>query len=165
MRIKRIHLVRLRSDIPDDIVLPLPSYINGGIYILQVETDEGLVGLGEPSPYGAPPEKMAAAMASPLMRSLLGKDPLAADALPPQPSFCGGYGMSADQALMAGCSQAIWDLRGKIHGKPLHRLLVPDAPRIEKGRFRLSDRPGLGIALDEAFVRQFLADRVSQEGV
>lgn len=127
MKIKSIHLMRIQAEITSEIALPVPSYITSGIYILRLETEEGLVGIGEPSPYGASPDQMEMALYSSRFRAVLGKDPLSDDVLMPQLAGGGGYGLLAEQAVLAGYSQAIWDLRGKIQQEPLYRLLNPHA--------------------------------------
>lgn len=89
--------------------------------IVVVETDEGLVGIGEASPYG-----QLGPIASWIRRlrpQLVGRDP-GEGALAPSPH---GRDRAYDCAV-AGLDCALWDLRGKLAGKPVAALLNPEGP-------------------------------------
>jgi len=91
--------------------------------IVEVETDEGIVGLGEgPSPANVPTiEKVFAPR-------LLGRDPIdiAGAELLCLPSW-GGVGTAdvdlASIRAFGAVEMALWDIRGKAWGKPLYELL------------------------------------------
>lgn len=80
-------------------------------------TDEGIVGLGEPSPYGgAIPLKEAVERLKP---HLIGKDPFDVDLF----VIPWRYGRSVDRLAIAGINIACWDIMGKATGRPVCQLL------------------------------------------
>lgn len=88
--------------------------------IVQVRTDEGLVGIGEASAYGWPAR--IAEWVDWLAPSLIGKDALD-PAAAPHPN---GRDRGHDTAV-AGIDCALWDLRGQAEGKRVSELLA-DSP-------------------------------------
>jgi L-alanine-DL-glutamate epimerase-like enolase superfamily enzyme len=87
--------------------------------VVRIATDDGIVGIGEASAYGWP-HKISDWVAW-LSPALLGKDPRDPGlALPPHDTD------RAYDAAVAGIDCALWDLRGKIAGKPTAALLNPD---------------------------------------
>lgn len=91
---------------------------------VQLETDEGLTGIGEASHGGFGPDRDAIVTAI-LERQcrplLLGKDPCAVHAaLPPLQSLVDGL---ASATAVSACEQALWDLAGQAAGVPVYRLL------------------------------------------
>ncbi len=89
---------------------------------LKVETDEGIVGWGEPVIEGR-----AATVATAVKEAfdyLLGKDPLRIEehwqALSRMQFYGGG---PVAQSAVAGIDQALWDITGKAYGVPVHALL------------------------------------------
>jgi len=99
----------------------------GGLYpgttktIIQVETDEGLTGLGE-----APSADLAELVES-IGEALIGADPLDIAAcerrcVPPW-QIVQNTDDSRVVRAFGGIEIALWDLRGKVAGEPLHRLL------------------------------------------
>ena len=93
------------------------------IGLIEVHTDAGLVGFGETYSGVYAPELVepAAAFWKP---SLLGKDPLdeaaSADLLLSIP-FVGRSGLLS--SVFGGIEIALWDIRGKAAGRPVHELL------------------------------------------
>lgn len=93
--------------------------------IVRVETDTGLVGVGEC--YGMPsPEVTATVVTKILAPLLLGRD--AADSLPLwemlfSSQAAGGHTRGFYLEAIAGIDIALWDLRGKALGLPVHALL------------------------------------------
>jgi galactonate dehydratase len=89
---------------------------------LKIETDEGLCGWGEPVLEGRA-ETVAAAVAE-LADYLVGKDPSPIEdhwnVL-----YRGGFyrGGGVLMSAIAGIDQALWDIKGKALGQPVHRLL------------------------------------------
>lgn len=63
----------------------------------------------------------------------------------------------------AHCAAAIRDFRaqefspGRFPTEDWEKAVIYDGPVIKDGKYRLSDRPGLGVALNEDFVRSHLA--------
>lgn len=90
--------------------------------LVKLHTDEGIVGIGEPSPYGGVGNLRRAV--ENLKPSLLGEDPfdVARIADPAEhfgPQFASGPGRFA----LAGIDVACWDAMGKATGQPVCKLL------------------------------------------
>jgi galactonate dehydratase len=109
---------------------------------LKVETDEGIVGWGEPVVEGRA-HTVAAAVAE-LADYVVGKDPRQVEdhwtVL-----YRGGFyrGGSVHMSALAGIDQALWDIKGKALGVPVYELLggkVRD--RIRVYSWIGGDRPG-----------------------
>jgi L-alanine-DL-glutamate epimerase-like enolase superfamily enzyme len=90
--------------------------------LVEVSTDQGLVGIGEGSPYGGPVEmkQFAEQYVKPL---LIGQNPFDVELLagcwsstPPVPGF----------RVWAGVDSALWDVIGKAKGLPVYKLLATD---------------------------------------
>jgi galactonate dehydratase len=98
----------------------------------RVETDEGLVGWGEPVVEGRA-EAVRAAVAE-LAEYLVGRDPLRVEDHWQLLSRGGFYrGGAVLSSALAGLDQALWDIAGKARGLPVHELLggpVRDAVRV-----------------------------------
>jgi L-alanine-DL-glutamate epimerase-like enolase superfamily enzyme len=115
----------VRTDVPSDWSEPTASFVSDGALLLEVTTDAGLVGWGEPSPYGAPMPALLDALHS-IVPALLGAE---VDALPEllhavTTEGVHVYGRAARSAVVAGLSQAAWDLRGHVAGRPTYELLA-----------------------------------------
>jgi L-alanine-DL-glutamate epimerase-like enolase superfamily enzyme len=92
--------------------------------LVEVFTDKGIVGIGESSPYGGPPQ-MKKMIEEWIRPTLLGKNPFDVEQLTP--------GWSAQRgrpgaATWAGIDMALWDIIGKATNTPVYRLLATDAP-------------------------------------
>ena len=89
---------------------------------LKIETDEGITGWGEPVVEGRA-ETVAACVAE-LADYLVGKDPA-----PIEDHWTvlyrGGFyrGGAIHMSALAGIDQALWDIKGKALGQPVHMLL------------------------------------------
>lgn len=144
MRIAEVRLRRLEGVLPTDgalweqrLVRPLdvyPEYRDredheGGVqtaegfrlvgHFVEVETDEGLVGRGGPVP-----EQVAYVVAKDLRRILLGADPIAGEKLWDQMHRSQVHGRAGNAMLaISAVDCALWDLRGRWLGQPVHRLL------------------------------------------
>jgi glucarate dehydratase len=112
---------------PVNIPLEKPMWWSGGHYpgtskiILQVETDQGLVGLGE-----APSTDVLPALMD-MAERLIGADPCNIAAceglcVPPWAIVQNTDDATVVKAFGA-IEIALWDLRGKVAGEPLYRLL------------------------------------------
>jgi L-rhamnonate dehydratase len=94
------------------------SVAKTAIYV-EIETDEGISGL-----YGPIDETQAFIVRKSLQPFLLGRDPLATEALQDQMVRLHRHGRSG--LFMTGISAidcALWDLKGKAWGEPVYRLL------------------------------------------
>jgi galactonate dehydratase len=89
---------------------------------LRVETDTGIVGWGEPIIEGRAATIKTAV--DELMELLTGKDPLNIEDHW-QVMYRGGFyrGGPILMSAIAGIDQALWDIKGKHHGAPVHQLL------------------------------------------
>lgn len=89
---------------------------------LKIETDEGLVGWGEPVIEGKAATVKAAVVE--MMEGLIGKDPLNIEDHW-NVMYRGGFyrGGPVLMSAIAGIDQALWDIKGKYHNAPIHQLL------------------------------------------
>ncbi len=90
--------------------------------ILKVHTDEGIVGIGEPTLEGR--EQTVAACIQEIGRYLIGQDPRKIEhhwqAIYRTNFYRGGPILSS---ALSGIEQALWDITGKWLGQPIYRLL------------------------------------------
>lgn len=129
---------------------------------LKVETDEGIVGWGEPVVEGRA-HTVAAAVAE-LADYVVGKDPRQVEdhwtVL-----YRGGFyrGGSVHMSALAGIDQALWDIKGKALGVPVYELLggkVRD--RIRVYSWIGGDRPGeTAVQARERAARGFTAIKMN----
>ena len=125
---------------------------------LKVETDERVTGWGEPVVEGRA-ETVAACVAE-LADYLIGKDPGAIEdhwtVL-----YRGGFyrGGAVHMSALAGIDQALWDIKGKVLGQPVHALLGgPVRQKMRVYSWIGGDRPqGLVEGAREAASRGFTA--------
>lgn len=89
---------------------------------LKIETDEGITGWGEPVLEGK--ALSVEAMVHELSDYLIGKDPLLIEDHW-QVMYRGGFyrGGGVHMSAIAGIDQALWDIKGKAAGLPVHALL------------------------------------------
>ncbi len=89
---------------------------------LKIETDEGLVGWGEPVIEGR--ARTVEAAVHELSKVLVGQDPSRINDLW-QAMYRGGFyrGGPILMSAIAGIDQALWDIKGKALGAPVHQLL------------------------------------------
>jgi L-alanine-DL-glutamate epimerase-like enolase superfamily enzyme len=93
--------------------------------LVEVETDDGLIGIGEAAHFGGPLASTAAVIDGELRGHLVGEDPREIERLwelmhrRAYKHARGGIVIAA----MSGVDIALWDLRGKMAGMPLWRLL------------------------------------------
>jgi galactonate dehydratase len=89
---------------------------------LKIETDEGVIGWGEPVVEGR--AETVAALVAELADYLIDKDPSAIEdhwtVL-----YRGGFyrGGALHMSALAGIDQALWDIKGKVLNQPVHALL------------------------------------------
>lgn len=127
MRITDVEYFTLKCSIPNNFPKPTASFVNDGVIFLRVHTDDGFIGVGEPSPYGAPLKDMVKILDDFLIPKWIGCNPLDITRLSYQESKKVGYGNVGQNALVAGFSQALWDIYGKIEGKPVYKLINPNS--------------------------------------
>ncbi len=115
----------VRTVIPSDWTEPTASFVSDGALLLEVVTDAGLIGWGEPSPYGAPMPALLDALGA-IGPTVVGVE---VDALlgllrKVATERVHAYGRAARTAVVAGLSQAAWDLCGHVAGRPTYELLA-----------------------------------------
>jgi L-alanine-DL-glutamate epimerase-like enolase superfamily enzyme len=109
----------------DSVTLGIGRAVKRDAVVVKVTTDDGVVGWGE-SHHGRAPGAVAHLVNTTLRQLVLGMD--AADVVGVWGRIykmqLGSHGMGAGTALaMSGIDQALWDIRGKVTGWPLYRLL------------------------------------------
>ena len=125
--------MRIRDVRTIPVECPLPKPVFDANYIMatkpallvEVETDEGVVGLGEAAHFGGPLRSPAAVLEGELREHVVGEDPREVERLwerMHQRAYKHARG-GVVIAAMSGIDIALWDLRGKLAGQPLWRLL------------------------------------------
>ncbi|CUM43850.1 mandelate racemase/muconate lactonizing enzyme family protein [Streptomyces gardneri] len=118
------------EDVPDWLRYPASSHLvlpRRGQYatLVKVHAEDGTIGIGEC--YGLPsPQVTATVVATVLAPLLIGQDALATTAVWErlyQGQAAGGHNRGFYLEALAGIDLALWDLRGKLAGEPVHRLL------------------------------------------
>ena len=126
MRIVEVKVHALRTPLEQPFAFSQGWVRNRSATLVEVVTDEGLVGWGEAFAQGLePPQIAAAVIESALKPLLLGADPLDTEVLWHRMYHATrDYGRKG--SVIAGISAidiALWDLAGKAHGVPVHKLL------------------------------------------
>lgn len=123
MKIINVKTILLTGPCTNDPYLSEARKLRSAAFI-QIETDNGLVGVGET--YGGYflPESVPDIVDF-FKPILIGKDPENIRELWAQMYHCGNFwcrvGLGA--IVLTGIEAALWDLKGKIHGLPVYRLL------------------------------------------
>ena len=103
-----------------------------GALLVQVETDEGISGLGECATFGASMSAMADVVERQLKGLLLGKNPLDIEYLWETmvwSNFANGR-RGIVMGAISGIDIALWDILGKAANLPLYRLLGANRDRV-----------------------------------
>ena len=104
-----------------------------GTVLVEVETDGGMVGLGEAGVGGGAPTLTQAVVEQLLKPMLVGQDPLLIERLW-QTMFERTRAAGRRGVVMhaiSGIDMALWDIAGKVAGLPLYRLLGAYADQLE----------------------------------
>ena len=125
MQIKDIEVILLRCSISDVYPHPIASFVSEGSMLVKVYTDDGVVGIGEPSPYGGALLDVKTIIETNIRPRFIGKNPFDVEILTTQNEFPEGfgYGNVPYNCAVAGISQALWDIIGKAMEMPVYRLL------------------------------------------
>ena len=93
--------------------------------LCEVFTDQGIVGIGEGSPYAGPDniKKHTEEIIKPL---LIGKNPFDVELLTRRDSVQTGKLAGVAFAALAGVDNALWDIIGKAKNMPVYKLLATD---------------------------------------
>ncbi len=119
----RVHLLSAPIPEPYRWRSTLGCSVKRDTVVLEVITDEGIVGYGE-SGHALAPTVVAEIIESTLKPELLGEDPTQVQALWKKMAVAtrmqGNSGLPVQ--AMAGVEIALWDIVGKVAGLPIHRL-------------------------------------------
>jgi L-alanine-DL-glutamate epimerase-like enolase superfamily enzyme len=119
--------------------------------IVQIETDTGVVGLGEVVPGGPGPKTLVAAIeeASTL---LIGRSAIDIEANTRRLMYVGGWYMFArtGNLVIAGLETAMWDILGQTLGQPLFRIFGGAVRESVEYVYYLQRRPDIEELLEEA---------------
>ena len=126
MKITDIKTIRLRAMVPIEGQVFSRSGIRNSrsATLVQIETDEGISGIGSCSGNGELIEAIVIKILKPL---LVDMDPTEIDAIWDKAYFRGGHKEFGTRGVgvvaMSGFDIALWDILGKVRGVPLYRLL------------------------------------------
>ncbi|MBS0028955.1 galactonate dehydratase [Chitinophaga sp. 22321] len=129
---------------------------------LKIETDEGIIGWGEPVIEGKAATVKAAV--DELMEFLLGKDPMHIEDHWNMMYRAGFYrGGPILMSAIAGIDQALWDIKGKYHNAPVYQLMGGKArDNIKVYSWIGGDRPSeVGTAARKMKEQGFLAVKMN----
>ena len=156
---------------PVNIPLEVPIFWTGGYYpgtskaVIEVETDEGLTGLGES------PSAHLAQVIQDLAPRVIGKDPLDIAGIenvcvPPWQIVQNTDDSSAVTAF-GGLEIALWDIRGKVWNQPLYQLLGgavrKEIPFTEYFAYR-TEQDGIGGEMDPRAVADYCIRMNTEHG-
>ena len=125
MRIRDVRTIPLEYPLPQPMFDANYRMATKPALLVEVETDDGLIGLGEAAHFGGPLRSTQVVIEGELRDHLLEEDPRDIERLWEQmhqrayKHARGGLLIAA----MSGIDIALWDLRGKMTGMPLWRLL------------------------------------------
>lgn len=109
---------RARNDFEGGVQIDATHYRIAACFV-QIETDEGVIGIGGPVP-----DAVASIVGGRLRAILMGQDPIAGEKLWDQMHRIMVHGRQGDAMLAISVVDcALWDLRGRWLGQPVYRLL------------------------------------------
>jgi D-galactarolactone cycloisomerase len=121
VKIIHVHTHLLEASLSEPFAYSRAWYSTRSAMIIEIETDQGLVGWGEC--YG--PARMLAAIVENLSGFLLGQDALATEWI--WHEIYARYRDHGQKGLLvqalSGIDIALWDLKGKFFDQPVHRLM------------------------------------------
>ncbi len=126
MKITDVKTIRLRATIPTEGQVFSRSGVRNtrSTTLVQVETDEGVSGIGSASGNGELIEVIVAKVLKPL---LIGMDPTEIDEIWDKAYFRGGHKEFGTRGIgvvaLSGVDIALWDILGKVRGVPVYQLL------------------------------------------
>lgn len=126
MKITDVKTIRLRATIPTEGQVFSRSGVRNtrSTTLVQVETDEGVSGIGSASGNGELIEVIVAKVLKPL---LIGMDPTAIDEIWDKAYIRGGHKEFGTRGIgvvaLSGIDVALWDIVGKVRGVPVYQLL------------------------------------------
>lgn len=125
MRITDVSTIKLRYPVPTPMADAIHYMPERAVLLVQVSTDDGVVGLGECAAYGGSLDSMERIVLDDLKPSLIGEDPFQVERLwsrmARRSHQRGTTGMLLQS--ISGVDIALWDLVGQATRTPLYRLL------------------------------------------
>lgn len=133
MRITEVTTLKLRYVMAEPMADAIHYMPERTALLVQIHTDEGLVGLGECAAYGGTLDSMEAVVLGDLRPSLLGEDPFTVERLWARMAWRGHQRGQRGMLPMAisGLDIALWDLIGQATKTPLYRLLGGFRERVD----------------------------------
>lgn len=127
MRIAEIKAVPVSFRVPEGkkVTLGIGRAVKRDAVLVKVTTDEGIIGWGE-AHHGRCPGAIAKLIDTTMSDLVLGMDPLDVHGVWAKvyKMQLSSHGMGAAAAMaLSGIDIALWDIRGKVSGWPLYRLL------------------------------------------
>ena len=125
MRITDIRTIPLEVELHETVYDANYTMKNKPALLVQVFTDDGLIGIGEAAHFGGPMSSTAHVIEQELKPYLVGKDPINTELLwdlMHKRAYKHGRG-GIVIAAMSGIDIALWDLKGKVTGLPCWRLM------------------------------------------
>ena len=125
MQIRDVRTISVEYTLPRPVFDANYTMASKPALLVEIETDTGLLGLGEAAHFGGPLVSTATVIEEELRPHLLGQDPREIERLwelmhrRAYKHARGGIVIAA----ISGVDIALWDLRGKLAGMPLWRLL------------------------------------------
>jgi len=125
VRITDVTTIKLRYPMPTPMADAIHYMPERPTLLVQVHTDEGIVGLGEAAAYGGFLESTEALILGELRRTVLGQDPFRIERLWRMMATRAHQRGTRGMLLMAisGVDIALWDIVGQATKTPLYRLL------------------------------------------
>jgi D-galactarolactone cycloisomerase len=125
MKIIDVKTIRLRATIPTEGQVFSRSGVRNSrsATLVQIETDQGITGLGSCSGNGELIEVIVGKVLKPL---LVGMDPTQIDEIWDKAYVRGGhkeFGTRIGVVALSGIDVALWDIVGKVRGVPIYQLL------------------------------------------
>lgn len=123
LKITDIRVTLLSHELPREKQWVTASFVvwKADAILVEVLTDKGIIGIGEPSPYGGP-EAVKKFIDEEIRPRLIGKNPFDVDHL----TCTWGDSPFRYQVAWAGVDAALWDIIGKAKGTPVYKLLAGD---------------------------------------
>ena len=125
MRITEVSTIKLRYPVSTPMADAIHYMPERAVLLVQISTDDQLVGLGECAAYGGSLDSMERVVLNDLTPSLIGEDPFQVERLWSRMARRSHQRGTAGMLLQAisGVDIALWDLVGQATRTPLYRLL------------------------------------------
>lgn len=133
MKIVKIEAIPVRYEMGFEIWDSQSRFSGRQAVLVKVYTDEGIVGYGESAFFGGPMEVCKVIIEKELSPFFIGADPFMNESLWDKAyKTCVKNGRrGAVVAALSGIDIAIWDIKGKVCGQPIYKLLGGCRNRVE----------------------------------